>query len=123
MRFLPMLIAVLISGCADTGQDRPPMAVVRTDGQTIDNNKALRIAFTRDHMVCMAETEKAKMGVNTYRGGGYGGAVASAFADYDRDQSGEVVLRGCLAERGYVVVPKKDEVAAEVYYREANASK
>lgn len=105
-------VAVTISaaGCAIA----PQMAVVRTDGQSIRENPKLQQALDIDRKVCEGETQKANLSGVTI-GGGSVGALAAAI---ERQESARTVMIGCMAQRGYVLVPQEQAAAALESYRQ-----
>jgi hypothetical protein len=90
------------------------MAVVRTDGQSIRENPKLQQALDIDRKVCEGETQKAALSGVTIGGGSVGGLAAAI----ERQESAKTVMIGCMAQRGYVLVPQEQAAAALESYRQ-----
>jgi hypothetical protein len=106
-RILPLLVcmAIVFGGCAEPIKS----VVIRSDGQSMADNPVLRHAYTTDELVCIGEMQKASLSGVTVTGGG---GLANYIAQSDRNSAANAVLRGCLAQRGYVIV-REDEAAAK----------
>ena len=93
-----LLFAVLLVGCA---KPQPTMVWIRLDGQRASSSSALQQQFETDKTICLGRTQQANLsGVSVYQGGIYG-----AIAMSERAQAVDAVARGCMAERGYELVP------------------
>jgi len=82
------------------------MLALRTDGQRISGNPALQQVFETDKLICEAERQKANLSGVTISNGGYG-----VFAQKERQAAAETVFRGCLAQKGYVMVREDQAIA------------
>lgn len=85
-RWIVVLTHMGVAGCAS----QPDMKWFRTDGRSIPNDPALLQQADSDMTICLGEKAKVLAG----------GIALSA---YDRQGAGNTVLRGCMAERGYVL--------------------
>lgn len=86
-------------GCATAP---PPPEWVRTDGQRTKGTAALEQQFEIDRTVCLGERQKASLsGVAVVNG-----SLGAALAAQDRAASADAVARGCMAEKGYLLVPQ-----------------
>jgi hypothetical protein len=112
MRFIAVVpVALLIGSCAT-----PPPAMVwlRADGKPSNNNPVFHQEFDMARTICLGERQKANLsGVAVYSGG-----LAGAIAAQDRASAADQVQRGCMAEKGYVLVSETD---AEVKAAELRA--
>ena len=102
--FCVISISVL-SACVSTP---PPMMWMRVDGQQGKGNPALEQEFEIARTACLGDSQKANMSGVTL-----GGDYSAAFA---RGQAASDVFKGCMAEKGYLMVP-----ASEVQERAAAA--
>jgi uncharacterized lipoprotein YajG len=104
MRILGIVtLCVTLGGCATA----PKMLWVRADGQRSSDNPVLRTQFELDGTSCLGERNKANLSGVTFTGGGLSGIAAAV----DRSNAADTVQRGCMAEKGYLLVP--EEQAAE----------
>jgi len=85
-RWTMVLVLMGAAGCAS----QPEMKWFRTDGRSILNDPALLQKAESDMAVCQGEKAKVL-------------ASGIALSAYDRQGAGNTVLRGCMAERGYVL--------------------
>jgi hypothetical protein len=98
-----------LNGCATA----PPLTFIRTDGQHIRGNPALIQAYELDRTICSGETQKASLSGVTFHGGGIAGAIAQA----NRNEATADVMRGCLAQKGYVQVLLAEAEARSAEFR------
>ena len=106
-RFAYGALALLCVGCAT----QPKVLWIRADGQRITGNPALSQQVDIDKTICHGEASKADMSGAVIDRGGFAGAMN----DVRREQEGNAVATGCMAQRGYVLVPEAqaDERLAE----------
>lgn len=89
---------LLVSGCAAA----PKMLYLRADGQRVKDNPVLMTQGELDAAACLGERNKASLsGVTVASGGLYGIAAAA-----ERSAAADTVQRGCMAEKGYLLVPE-----------------
>jgi hypothetical protein len=94
-----LLGASMLAGCATAP---PPMAWIRTDGQRAAGDPVLAQQFDVDRTVCLGERQKAALSGVTVANGGFAAAIAAQ----DRGNSADAVAKGCMAEKGYFMVPE-----------------
>jgi hypothetical protein len=87
------------------------------DGQAINSDPVLAQAYEQDHAICLGERQKANLSGVTLSGGGFGGLAAQMQREGDAD----VVMRGCMAQRGYAYVPEAEAAAKLAQFRETAA--
>jgi hypothetical protein len=106
---LVVLAAATLAACATAP---PPMLWVRTDGQKATENPVLASQGEIDRTVCLGERQKATLSGVTIANGG----LAAAMAAQERGSSADAVARGCMAEKGYLLVPadQADAKSAEL---------
>jgi hypothetical protein len=73
---------------------------VRTDGQRVGNSPALQQQISIDKTICAGESQKANLSAGT----NYLGGFAGGFEAVRRDQAAGEVTKGCMAEKGYLLV-------------------
>ena len=93
-------LAVLLASCATS----PKMLWVRTDGKPASADPVLAQQFEVDTTVCLGERQKADLSGVTVTSGGLAGIAASM----QRSQSADAVQKGCMAQRGYILVPEEE---------------
>lgn len=104
LQLVSIILSLLLAGCAAG----PKTVLVRTDGQRITDNLALRQQVAIDSDICRGEANKA----NLSAGGNYFGGLAASIAEnMRRNDASAAVAKGCMAARGYVAVP--ETIAAE----------
>ncbi|TGN80508.1 hypothetical protein EOW77_0028220 [Bradyrhizobium yuanmingense] len=97
-------LCALLGGCAAA----PKMVWVRVDGQTVRENPVLQTQAEIDGTSCLGERNKAALsGVSVASGG-----IAAAAAAAERGAAADTVARGCMAEKGYLLV-REDEADAK----------
>jgi hypothetical protein len=119
--FVMSLVAcVALSACAQ----QPKMTWLRADGQRSLDNPAVKTQFELDSTACLGERNKAALSGVTFTGGGLAGLAAAA----DRSNAADTVARGCMAEKGYLLVPeeqaeaKRQELAMIAQQQKAQAA-
>lgn len=96
--------AIFVTGCAAA----PKMTWVRVDGQRARDNPVLATQFEVDSTSCLGERNKANLSGVTVTQGGLAGIAAAA----ERGAAADTVQRGCMAERGYLLV-QEDQAEAK----------
>jgi hypothetical protein len=100
MRILGIVaLGAALGGCATAP---PPMAWIRTDGKRAAGDPVLAQQFDVDRTVCLGERQKAALSGVTFANGGFAAAVAAQ----ERGNSADAVAKGCMAEKGYLMVPE-----------------
>ena len=94
--------AVLTAGCAQR------VAWVRVDGQRVSLDPVMAQQFEIDRTICTGEMQKANVSGVTFTGGGLAGLAAAV----ERSNAVGQVAQGCMAQKGYVMVPE-DQAAAK----------
>lgn len=97
-KFAVMAGALLLFGCAEQVKN----SWVRADGQSIRQSPAFMQQYETDSMICNGETQRANLQSTAYCQGIAGCAVAGAV----RGNQLQTVANGCMAQRGYVLVPE-----------------
>jgi uncharacterized lipoprotein YajG len=100
---LAAFCAVLV-GCAAA----PKMLWLRADGQRAIDNPSLQTQFELDSTACLGERNKASLSGVTVAGGGMAGIAAAT----ERSAAADTVQRGCMAEKGYLLV-QEDQAPAK----------
>jgi hypothetical protein len=100
-----VLLALGLAGCASS----PPQVLVRTDGQRGIGNPALEQQLAIDKAICLGETQKAAISSPAVYGGGL---FQQIDAQIERNKATNAIATGCMAQRGYAVVPADQAQAA-----------
>jgi uncharacterized lipoprotein YajG len=98
-----VVLCAALGGCATA----PKMLWLRADGQSVRENPVLKTQFELDGTSCVGERNKANLSGVTFTGGGVAGIVASQ----NRSDAADTVQRGCMAEKGYLLVPEEQAEA------------
>lgn len=93
--------SVALSGCARE------MVYLRIDGQRGSADPVLAQQFEVDRTICSGEMQKANVSGVTFAGGGMAGVAAQI----ERSNAVGQVAQGCMAQRGYISVPKEEAEA------------
>jgi hypothetical protein len=103
IELLVMAMAIAVSGCA-----APIKSIfIRVDGQRGSEVPALAAQFEIDKQICAGEAQRASLSGVTFAGGGLAGAIAQS----ERNNATLDVGKGCMAQKGYLLVPE-DQAAA-----------
>lgn len=106
------LAAITLVACQQTVKN----LWVRTDGQTVKDNPALASQFEVDKVVCEGEMSKANLsGTQFCRG-----IIDCASQSVARSEAVMVVAKGCMAQRGYILVPETEAEAKSAEFRRAH---
>mgnify|MGYP001759981283 FL=1 len=113
--------AGLLVGCQTMPADN--MIWLRTDGQSQAGNPHLAQQFQIDSTVCKGETQKSAVGAPiVYSNGSIASEVSAAVTSSQQGNALNDVLKGCMAQKGYMLVPKDQAASIAAQYR-ANAAK
>jgi hypothetical protein len=80
-------------------------------------NSALSQQLQTDLLICRGDTQKANMSGVTLT---TGGIVQQAAQELQREEAAKDVMKGCLAQKGYVLVPEQEAETRAAQFR-ANA--
>jgi hypothetical protein len=108
-----LCMAMAVSACARE------MSYVRLDGRSAASDPVLAQQFEVDRTVCAGEMQKANVSGVTFAGGGMAGLAAQI----ERQQAVGQVAQGCMAQKGYLLVPKEDAPAKAAELASVNAEK
>jgi hypothetical protein len=97
---VPILLMLALAGCAS------PKVWLLADGRIPSQDPVLNQQLAMDKTICTGKMQAANVSGVTFTGGGLAGVAAAA----QRDQAVGAVGVGCMAEKGYVLVPE-DQVA------------
>lgn len=110
IRIVPAAL-LLLTGCQTTKAPPEAQLWVRTDGQKAANNPALQQQGEVDRQICVGEAQKAAVGQSPIYYQGLGGAIAASQIEADRKVGLEDIMKGCMASRGYILVPESQAEA------------
>lgn len=107
VRFLILALSIIsLAGCA---KPPPPLLWVRTDGRSAHDSPALEQQIGLDKTMCNGDAQKANLSAGTNP---YGGIVPHAIEDSRRQGATNSVFEGCMASKGYALVPADNARAA-----------
>lgn len=92
MRLRYLCLVLALGGCQSTEN-----VWLRTDGRRTTSDPKLSQQFDIDTAVCDGEAAKANMS---------GFADGGLLPALERRRSSETVVKGCMAQRGYLLVPR-----------------
>jgi hypothetical protein len=111
MRGIWIVGLLALAGCTQTAANK----WVRTDGQSVFASTTLTQQFEIDRTICNGEIERARMA-----GPIVGGTMADRIsAGIEQDRSAMIIARGCMAQRGYVLVPEAEVASKQAEFRQA----
>jgi len=96
---LSVVIAVSLTACATA----PPMAWVRTDGKAASSDPQLSKQLQTDKTTCQGERDKTNLSDLTFAQVGF---ADMSIAAQDRTNAADAAASGCMAQKGYVLVPE-----------------
>ena len=103
MRVFVLCLAVSLTACVHAPP--PPMMWVRTDGQRVVGNPALMQQAEIDKTVCVGDAQKTNLSsltpVETSK---YSWGLDPS-VERQRSQASVDTLKGCMAQKGYILVP------------------
>ncbi|ANV23051.1 hypothetical protein BA939_03295 [Rhizobium sp. S41] len=113
--------AGVLSGCQTAPQEE--MIWLRTDGQSQVGNPHLLQQYEIDKTICMGEAQKSAVGAPmVYSNGSFASEVNASIVRNQQGNALQDVAKGCMAQRGYLLVPKAQAPAMAEQFR-ANAKK
>lgn len=122
-RAVMLVVVVVAGGCETTAQRYENYLWVRTDGRAVSGDAALEAQAQVDRTVCIGDVQKSAVAAPPIYYQGMAGAISAAMIADQRFAAYVDILKGCMAARGYVLVPKSeaDAVAAK-FAAAANAT-
>jgi hypothetical protein len=117
MKSIVAAVAVLtLAGCQTTSP-LENYIFVRTDGQRLADNPALGSQFELDKTMCLGEVQKSAVGAPIIYYQGLAGAINASMIQ-DQQQAALIdILRGCMAAKGYVLVPQSQAMATHKAFK------
>lgn len=94
------------------------MLLIRTDGQPIRGNPKHEASLQVDQTVCLGERQKAQLSGTSFNTS----TVGAVIDGIERNRSADTVMAGCLAQRGYLIVPAAEADARAASLREIAAT-
>jgi hypothetical protein len=102
-----LALALAVAGCAVTKG-----VFLLSDGRIPADDPALKVQLEKDVAICNGEAQKANLSASTPNVNTYGRFMAVA-----------QVGRGCMAQKGYVLVRKEEVESKQKELQEATAEK
>ncbi|WP_157070211.1 hypothetical protein [Aureimonas frigidaquae] len=101
---------VTLSGCQST-DPMQGMLWVRTDGRSMQSDPKLRLQGEQDRTICSGRVNQSVAGQTPVYSSGLIPAIQAQQVLNDRRDSFGEIMAGCMAERGYVLVPQAEAAA------------
>jgi pectin methylesterase-like acyl-CoA thioesterase len=109
--------ASALAGCQTVPQEQ--YIWVRTDGQRGAGNPALQQQYQIDRTICFGEVQKSAAGAPVIYYQGLAGAIDAAIIQNQHQQAYLDIMKGCMAQKGYVLVPQSQAAATLQSFRRA----
>lgn len=107
--WLALLVSAL-SGCQTQAQQEQYLWV-RTDGRSGAKDPALQAQYEIDRTVCFGEVQKSAAGAPVIYYSGLEGAITAAMMQSQYTKVYIDIMKGCMAGRGYLMVPASQAAA------------
>lgn len=116
MRYLAALtgLAILV-GCQTTPAEE--YIWVRTDGQRAADNPTFAAQHELDRTVCYGDVQKSAAGAPVIYYQGLSGAISASMIADQRQRGYLDIMKGCMAGKGYVLVPISQAAATSAKYK------
>lgn len=112
------LALIFLAGCQTAAQE-DPLIWVRTDGQRGSGNPALEQQFQIDSTICVGEVQKSAAGAPIIYYQGLAGAISASMIQSQQQKAYFDIMKGCMAQRGYIAVPQSQAAAIAEGFRKA----
>lgn len=109
------LSAMMLAGCQTTPQVQ--MVWVRTDGHRLAENPAYGQQFSIDKTICLGEVQKTAATAPIIYYQGLAGAIDAAMIQQQHNQAYLDIIKGCMAQKGYVYVPLSQAPAVSAGFK------
>jgi len=105
LRASGLAMSLALAACQTTSLDER-YYWVRTDGQRVSGEPKLQTQFEVDRTVCLGEVQKSATGAPIIYYQGLSGAITASMMQIPQQQALVDIMKGCMAGRGYLLVPK-----------------
>jgi hypothetical protein len=102
-------VALMISGC-QTAAQKPEKMWMRVDGKRTAGNAKFEQEFYLAGKICTGRAGGVAAGASPIYYSGIGGAISAGIVANERQQALMAMMEGCMAEKGYVLVPATKEM-------------
>lgn len=111
-RFLALVCASIALTACQTTTPADDTVYMRTDGVSQVGRPDLMQKFEIDKTVCLGETQKVAVGAPVvYSNGTILSELSAAGVNQQKSDALNDVLKGCMAQRGYILVKKSEAIA------------
>lgn len=110
-------MCLALVGCQTATTSLDDYIFVRTDGHRLADNPSYGPKFEIDKTICIGEVQKISAGATPIYFQGIGGAISAAMIQDQNTRALIDVLKGCMAQRGYVLVKKSEAPAVAAGFR------
>ena len=118
---LSLLSGVFLTGCATPPPPDPPIWL-RLDGKSSRSDPVLAQQFETDRTICLGQAQQSAVGAPIIYYSGLAGAINASMIQQGRQSALLDVAKGCMAQRGYVLVPTS-QAEAKLAELAANAKR
>lgn len=117
MKFkIAMLAAVLaVAGCQTVPDEE--LIFVRVDGKRSGDNPSYASKFELDRTMCIGEVQRSAVGAPIIYYQGLAGAISASMLQNQQQAALIDILRGCMAGKGYMMVPQSQAMATHLRYK------
>jgi hypothetical protein len=117
LRALGFALPLALAACQTTSLEQR-YYWVRTDGQRASGDPKLETQFEIDRTVCLGEVQKSARGAPMIYYEGLSGAITASMMQIPQQQALLDIMKGCMAGRGYLLVPKTEAEAVAARFRQ-----
>jgi hypothetical protein len=115
-----LCLAFLVGGCQSVPED--PEVWVRIDGQKGAGNPVLMQQYEVDSTICLGQTQQSAVGMAPIYYQGVAGAIGASVIQSQRNAALTDVVKGCMAQKGYMRVRSSQAEAMRARFAENAAA-
>lgn len=117
MKFRIAFIAsvVALGGCQTVPDEQ--YIFVRVDGKRLADDPSYGPKFELDRTICIGEVQRSAVGAPIIYYQGLAGAITASMIQNQQQAALVDVLKGCMAGKGYVLVPQSQALAVHQGYK------
>ena len=108
-------VIFLLGACQTTPQES--LIWVRTDGRVGSGNPALQQQYQINTTICLGEVQKSAAGAPIIYYQGLAGAISAGMIQSQQQRAYLDIMKGCMAQRGYLLVPQSQAETMSAGFR------